>query len=166
MHEQRCDPQAFTFDSPEAIELHVHKTSDFANVYALEQFLQSTRYVSNLVVSARKQLDPHFRSDYPENNISRAWAAVFKQRFPRLKTLWLRIIVCTEEELTSFLIDHRATLEGLSVQDLIRGNWKRRPQQIGYDNSVFRLLWLLEHALTLGGFELHGYIADDWAVSW
>ena len=79
MHEQRWDAQAFTFDILKTLELHVLKTDDFVNMYALEEFLHSIRNVSYLVISARKELGDAFRSEDPRSSISKAWIAVFEQ---------------------------------------------------------------------------------------
>lgn len=166
MHEQRWDPQAIKFDHLERLELHVHRTNDFANFYVLEQFLQSTQNIANLVISARQQLEEDFRLESPENSINRAWAIVFEQQFPRLKTLSLRVIVCTEEDLASFLINHRATLLSLSIRDLVLRNWRHQLPQIDYDNSVVRLLWLSKHMLTLNSLKLRYFIANDWTEIW
>ena len=81
--------------------------------------------------------------------------------------LGLRLIICTEEDLVSFLVDHRATLEVLSLQDLILRDWKHRWHSIiYYDDSIIRLLWLLKHMLTLDHLVLRGYLANDGTECW
>ena len=166
LNRQYWDRYAFHFDCLETLELHVDRTREYGFPCAFEQFLQSAQNVTHLVIASRKQLDLQLRTKNPERSISKAWTTVFKQQFQKLKRLWLRFIVCTEEDLTSFLIGHRATLEELFAQDLILRNWKHRSPYLIHDNSVVRFLWVLKHILTLQDFEVHDYIANDGTECW
>ena len=91
---------------------------------------------------------------------------MFKLKWLRFQSVSLHDFICTEHALTSFLIGHRRTLEGLYLQDVRLHKWNTPETEMPLENSILRFIWTIKHTLQLKVFEMSGFIGSASFESW